>query len=229
MESTSQSANTEISDIPKAPCFINERIRSVSWEWWKQRSVNDRGLAFRTEPPAYVHNEDSGLIHFLRDVWITLYFSDVLLKPVSHQRLNADKKWNGSAFKNHVQIKFPEEDYYHYYHYYYYFTFSFLFFRSVRPPRRFVFTTTVVIIVETEKIPSCRGARWCERLCKHATLSLPRRTQWKYIWMVHKSYKAIPLCQGRKRLLCQTEADYYTSAGGDKSSQITTFFGGGQI
>lgn len=41
--------------------------------------------------------------------------------------------------------------------------------------------------------------------------------------MVHKSYKAIPLCQGRKRLLCQTEADYYTSAGGDKSSQITTF------
>lgn len=105
----------------------------------------------------------------------------------------------------------------------------FFFFRSVRPPRRFVFTTTVVIIVETEKIPSCRGARWCERLCKHATLSLPWRTQWKYIWMVHKSYKAIPLCQGRKRLLCQTEADYYTSAGGDKSSQITTFFGGGEI
>lgn len=107
--------------------FINERIRSVSWEWWKQRSVNDRGLAFRTEPPAYVHNEDSGLIHFLRDVWITLYLSDVLLKPVSHQRLNADKKWNGSAFKNHVQIKFPEEDYYHYYHYYYYLTFFFFF------------------------------------------------------------------------------------------------------
>lgn len=71
----------------------------------------------------------------------------------------------------------------------------------------------------------CRRAQWSASTsakCKHTPLSLPQQTQWKYIWMVHKSNKAFPLCEGSKCSLCQTEADYYTSAGGDKSSQITT-------
>lgn len=97
-----------------------------------------------------------------------------------------------------------------------------------------MFTTATVIIAETERIPSCRAAG-CERGPQRQLMSVQTRNPHQPQPPPHPPSPA-PLhgCNGNifgwyisptKQFHSdnQTEADYDASAGGDKSSQITTF------